>query len=70
MASGGSGDVLTGMIAALLGRGLDPENAAEAAVCLHAAAGDRAAAEGEQGLLATDLIEAIRPTLNAAVTRP
>jgi hydroxyethylthiazole kinase-like uncharacterized protein yjeF len=70
MASGGSGDVLTGMIAALLGRGLDPENAAEAAVCLHAAAGDRAAAEGEQGLLATDLIAAIRPTLNAMVTRP
>ncbi len=70
MASGGSGDVLTGMIAALLGRGLDPEHAAEAAVCLHAAAGDRAAAEGEQGLLATDLIAAIRPTLNAAVTRP
>jgi hydroxyethylthiazole kinase-like uncharacterized protein yjeF len=70
MASGGSGDVLTGMIAALLGRGLDPENAAEAAVCLHAAAGDRAAAEGEQGLLATDLIAAIRPTLNATVTRP
>lgn len=69
MASGGSGDVLTGMIAALLGRGLDPEHAAEAAVCLHAAAGDRAAAEGEQGLLATDLIAAIRPTLNAAVTR-
>ena len=70
MASGGSGDVLTGMIAALLGRGLDPENAAEAAACLHAAAGDRAAAEGEQGLLATDLIAAIRPTLNATVTRP
>jgi hydroxyethylthiazole kinase-like uncharacterized protein yjeF len=70
MASGGSGDVLTGMIAALLGRGLDPENAAEAAVCLHAAAGDRAAAEGEQGLLATDLIAAIRPTLNAMVIRP
>ena len=70
MASGGSGDVLTGMLAALLGRGLDPEDAAAAAVCLHAAAGDRAAAEGEQGLLATDLIAAIRPTLNAAVTRP
>ncbi len=70
MASGGSGDVLTGMMAALLGRGLDPEQAAEAAVCLHAAAGDRAAAEGEQGLLASDLIAAIRPTLNAAVTRP
>ncbi len=70
MASGGSGDVLTGMMAALLGRGLDPEQAAEAAVCLHAAAGDRAAAEGEQGLLATDLIAAIRPTLNATVTRP
>lgn len=70
MASGGSGDVLTGMLAALLGRGLDPEDAAAAAVCLHAAAGDRAAADGEQGLLATDLIAAIRPTLNAAVPRP
>lgn len=71
LASGGTGDVLTGMLAALLGRGLNPEDAAMAAVCLHAAAGDRAAADGgEHGLLASDLIAAIRPTLNALVIRP
>ncbi len=70
MASGGSGDVLTGIIAALLARGLAVEDAAEAAVCLHAAAGDAAAGDGEQGMLASDLITALRPTLNALGVRP
>ena len=66
MASGGMGDVLAGMIAALLAQGLAPEPAAECGVCLHAAAGDAAAAEGERGLLASDLIEQIRPRLQAS----
>jgi NAD(P)H-hydrate epimerase len=70
MASGGSGDVLTGIIAALLAQGLAVEDAAEAAVCLHAAAGDAAAGDGEQGMLASDLITALRPTLNALGVRP
>ena len=66
MASGGMGDVLAGMIAALLAQGLAPEPAAECGVCLHAAAGDAAAAEGERGLLASDLIEQIRPRIQAS----
>jgi NAD(P)H-hydrate epimerase len=67
MASGGTGDVLTGVIAALIAQGLSPEDAAGAGVCLHAAAGDAAAAAGERGLLAGDIIEHIRPTLNTTV---
>lgn len=64
MATAGTGDVLTGLIAALLAQGLDPEDAARAGVCLHAAAGDAAAADGERGLLAGDLLAQIRPLAN------
>lgn len=64
MASGGTGDVLTGVIAALIAQGLTPEDAACSGVCLHAAAGDAAAAAGgERGLLAGDLIDRIRSVL-------
>lgn len=64
MATAGSGDVLTGIVAALRGQGLDSEAAATAGVCLHAAAGDRAALRGERGLIASDIIAAIRPLAN------
>ncbi|MET0022243.1 MAG: NAD(P)H-hydrate dehydratase [Candidatus Thiodiazotropha sp. 6PLUC1] len=64
MASGGSGDVLSGVIGAFLVQGYPLREAAELGVCLHAAAGDQAAIEGEIGMLAGDLIEALRPTLN------
>jgi NAD(P)H-hydrate epimerase len=58
MASGGTGDVLTGLIAALVGQGLEPAEAARAGVFLHGEAGDLAAAElGEVALIASDLIE-------------
>ncbi len=61
MASGGMGDVLSGVIGGLLAQGWAPEEAAELGVCLHAAAGDRAArVEGERGLLAHDLMPHIR----------
>ncbi|MEA3278248.1 MAG: NAD(P)H-hydrate dehydratase [Pseudomonadota bacterium] len=63
MASGGTGDVLTGTIAGLIAQGLSPEDAACCGVCLHAAAGDAAAANGERGLLASDLIDNLRPLL-------
>ncbi len=57
MASGGTGDVLTGMIAAFLGQGLSPEEAAVAGVFLHGLAGDLVALErGEESLIASDLI--------------
>jgi NAD(P)H-hydrate epimerase len=58
MASGGMGDVLTGMIGALLARGADPLDAACTAVYLHGLAGDRLAEEtSDIGLTATDLAE-------------
>ena len=60
----GSGDVLTGIIGALRAQGLDAEQAACAGVCLHAAAGDRAALIGERGLIASDIIAALRPVAN------
>jgi NAD(P)H-hydrate epimerase len=66
MASGGMGDALTGIIGALLAQGLGPEQAAEVGVCLHGAAGDAAARDGERGLLASDLIEQLRAVLGAA----
>ena len=58
MAKGGSGDVLGGMILALIGQGLDPGRAAVCAVWLHGRAGDLAAADkGEYGMLPSDLVE-------------
>jgi len=60
MASGGMGDVLAGMVAALLGRGVDPFDAACTAVYLHGFAGDLLAEEmGDTGLAAMDLAERI-----------
>ena len=64
MATGGMGDVLTGIVAGLLAQGYDPGAAAETGVCLHAAAADRAARGGERGLLAGDLFAEIRPLIN------
>ena len=64
MATPGSGDVLTGVIAGLRAQGLSAEDAAGAGVCLHAAAGDRAAIGGEKGLLAGDILEALRAVAN------
>jgi NAD(P)H-hydrate epimerase len=66
MASAGMGDALTGIVAALMAQGLEAELAAETAVCLHAAAGDQAAEQGERGLIASDLIAALQPLLGAA----
>jgi len=69
MASGGSGDVLTGIIAGLLAQGLTPENAAVAGVYLHGLAGDRvAAANGMAGLLAGDMIEALPGVIESIKT--
>lgn len=61
MASGGMGDLLTGIIAALLAQGCSAWHAACLGVGLHARAGDRAAlAGGERGLLASDLLAPLR----------
>ena len=57
MAKGGSGDVLAGMIAALVGQKLPIKDAAIAAVCIHGMAGDMCAAEyGEYSAIASDII--------------
>jgi NAD(P)H-hydrate epimerase len=65
MATAGTGDVLTGIVAALIAQGLSPEDAACAGVCLHAAAGDAAAEGGERGLLASDLFANLRSLINS-----
>jgi ADP-dependent NAD(P)H-hydrate dehydratase len=58
MATGGSGDVLTGLIAALLAQRLEPFEAAQLAVYLHGLAGDLAAeVRGQASLIATDLVD-------------
>lgn len=65
MASGGMGDVLTGVVASLLAQGFSQTEAAKLAVYLHASAGDAAAkGAGERGLLASDLMPAIRRLVN------
>ena len=64
MASGGMGDVLTGVIAGLMAQGLNGRDAAEGGVALHAAAGDAAARGGERGLLAGDLVGQLRGLVN------
>ncbi len=70
MATAGSGDVLTGIIAALLGQGLSSHQAAIAGVVAHARAGDIAASEtGEMALLASDIIARL-PTVWMAAEHP
>ena len=65
LAVAGSGDVLTGVIAALLGQGLSAFDAARLGAYLHAAAGDQLVlSEGERGLLASDLPRAVRRRIN------
>lgn len=60
LATAGSGDVLTGMIAGMLAQGLDPVEAAMTGVYLHGSAGDIMADRyTEYGLMATDILEAI-----------
>lgn len=64
MAAPGMGDVLTGVIAALLAQGLALEDAAAVGVAAHAQAGDLAAEPGERGLLASDLLAELRRVIN------
>lgn len=67
MAKGGSGDVLTGMAGAFLARGLTPAAALQAAVYFHGLAGDLGRVQhGEEGLLASDIVEAIPRALTPA----
>lgn len=65
MASGGMGDVLSGIIAALLAQGLSSFDAAAVGGWLHGSAADQLSAErGERGLLATDILSPLQKLLN------
>jgi len=64
MASGGMGDVLTGVIAGLLAQGLPLDEAAHVGVLIHAHAGDLAAGDNPRGMLAGDLLERLREVVN------
>ena len=65
MATGGSGDVLAGVIAALLAAGASPLTAAELGVLTHAMAGDFAQKlRGSHGLMASDIIDALSCVLS------
>ena len=63
MASGGMGDVLAGAIGGLLAQRLPPAEAACLGVYVHGLAADRVAADGEIGLLAGDVADALRPAI-------
>jgi len=64
MATGGMGDVLSGVLGGLLAQGLLVDEAARLGVCLHARAGDLAALAGQRGTQATDLIGFLRQLIN------
>ena len=72
MATAGSGDVLAGVIGALLARGLTLPEAARTGVLLHGEAGDRAAdQQGQGGMVAGDLVAALPAVLRRfSRTRP
>ena len=65
MATGGMGDILSGIIGGLVAQNLSLEAAAQAGVFIHSMAADRAAEDGgERGLLATDLFPHLRVLVN------
>ena len=72
MATGGTGDILTGLIAGFLGQFPDrPEQAIAAAVYLHGLSGELgAAAKGEKSLIATDLLEFLPAAMHHCANLP
>jgi len=70
MATAGMGDVLSGLIGALLVQGVPMFEAAALSVSLHARAGDMAAERGERGLLASELWSPLRHLVNPGISLP
>jgi NAD(P)H-hydrate epimerase len=71
LGSGGTGDVLLGLVVGLLAQGLPAAEAAALAAYVHGAAGDRwAATHGDAGLLASDLADLVPETLHALRAAP
>lgn len=71
MATGGSGDVLCGIILGLLAQGVLPFEAASAGVYLHGLAGDAARKKyGPQGMLAGNILDSLPEVLKAADVQP
>jgi len=71
MATAGSGDVLTGLVAGLLAQGLDPLTAARVGVHVHGLAGDLAGHElGEWGVMAGDIGRHVPPAMRQAAAGP
>jgi NAD(P)H-hydrate epimerase len=74
MASGGMGDILSGVVGAVLGQGknigLSPLAVAKLACCVHSKAADDASKLGEIGLLATDLLPYIRQNIQSHSQNP
>jgi ADP-dependent NAD(P)H-hydrate dehydratase / NAD(P)H-hydrate epimerase len=65
LATAGAGDVLTGVVAAFLAKGMEPRLAAAAAAAAHGVAANLAAERhGSAGLLARDVVEALSPALS------
>nr|VFK41502.1 MAG: NAD(P)H-hydrate epimerase [Candidatus Kentron sp. SD]VFK47569.1 MAG: NAD(P)H-hydrate epimerase [Candidatus Kentron sp. SD]VFK80283.1 MAG: NAD(P)H-hydrate epimerase [Candidatus Kentron sp. SD] len=67
MASGGMGDVLTGIIAGLVAQGIAIPDAARLAACLHGRAADMETENGERGMLARDLMPRLRRLVNPEI---
>jgi NAD(P)H-hydrate epimerase len=67
MATAGMGDILSGIIGALIAQGCDLQTAAELGCCLHSSAADMAAEDqGQRNLVATDLLAYLGELLNQA----
>jgi NAD(P)H-hydrate epimerase len=68
MATAGTGDVLTGVVAALLAQGMSPVEAARLAAWVHGRAGDAAAADlGEVSMTARDLLDRLHVAFREVV---
>nr|WP_086940079.1 NAD(P)H-hydrate dehydratase [Thaumasiovibrio occultus] len=64
MATGGMGDVLSGILGALIAQGLSLSQAAVAGAWIHSRAGDLCSIDGERGMIASDLYSHIRQLVN------